>query len=309
MDTTDHWLEAKDQHQIRVKKWTKQETNPRAIVQISHGMVEHINRYEPFATFLVQHDVFVYGNDHRGHGETGRKNGVMGHLADENGFDLATDDLHRVTTLIKNDFPNTPIFLFGHSMGSFLARRYIQQFSQDIDGIILSGTGHHPGIMNKFARLLAKREMKRANKLGPSMFLNKLTFHSYNKRIDNHQTHFDWLTRDEKHVQDYINDPETGFVPTATFFYDLFIGFDKIYDISRVKKIRKDLPFLFISGEEDPVGNYGKGVREVIKAYKNQGILDIEAQLYEGGRHEMLNEINKEAVYEDIWNWIVNKIE
>jgi alpha-beta hydrolase superfamily lysophospholipase len=307
MTTTDIWLEVEDHQQIRIKKWTNETSYPKAIVQLAHGMAEHIDRYDPFATFLLNHNVFVYGNDHRGHGRTGEKAGMKGHFADTNGFSKATGDLHTITNLIKRDFPDVPILLLGHSMGSFLVRRYIQRYSHDINGIILSGTGSHPGIANSFGKLLAKIEIKRSRPLAPSKFLNRLAFGSYNKRISNNKTEFDWLTRDEKQVQSYLNDPDAGFVPTASFFFDLFTGLDMIHNRAEMENIREDLPVLFISGDQDPVGNYAKGVNKVIDSYKKMGIRDIDSHFYKDGRHEMLNELNKEEVYQDIWNWIKKK--
>lgn len=298
------WVSTSDHTDVYVKKWFKTEVKPKAIVQLSHGMIEHIQRYHDFSTFLLENDIFVYGNDHRGHGKTGGKQGQLGYFSDRNGFTNVMEDIHEITKIIKSEYPKTPLILFGHSMGSFLARHYIQFYSNDIDGLILSGTGFFPTITNISGKALAS--ILPAKK--KSSLMNTLAFGTYNKKIVNKKTNFDWLTRDEEAVTKYIDDPQTGYIPTARFFYDLMDGLDKIHKKNLNKNIRKDLPILLISGEADPVGNYSKGVWKVAKNYHQIGLDNVKTVLFEGARHELLHEINKEEVYSTIYNWVMNKL-
>lgn len=298
------WVSTSDHTDVYVKKWFKTEVKPKAIVQLSHGMIEHIQRYHDFSTFLLENDIFVYGNDHRGHGKTGGQQGQLGYFSDRNGFTNVMEDIHEITKIIKSEYPKTPLILFGHSMGSFLARHYIQFYSNDIDGLILSGTGFFPTITNISGKALAS--ILPAKK--KSSLMNTLAFGTYNKKIVNKKTNFDWLTRDEEAVTKYIDDPQTGYIPTARFFYDLMDGLDKIHKKNLNKNIRKDLPILLISGEADPVGNYSKGVWKVAKIYNQIGLDNVKTVLFEGARHELLHEINKEEVYSTIYNWVMNKL-
>src|SRR5690625_489175 len=298
------WVSTSDHTDVYVKKWFKTEVKPKAIVQLSHGMIEHIQRYHDFSTFLLENDIFVYGNDHRGHGKTGGQQGQLGYFSDRNGFTNVMEDIHEITKIIKSEYPKTPLILFGHSMGSFLARHYIQFYSTDIDGLVLSGTGFFPTITNISGRALAS--ILPAKK--KSSLMNTLAFGTYNKKIVNKKTNFDWLTRHEESVTKYIDDPQTGYIPTARFFYDLMDGLDKIHKKNLNKNIRKDLPILLISGEADPVGNYSKGVWKVAKIYNQIGLDNVKTVLFEGARHELLHEINKEEVYSTIYNWVMNKL-
>jgi alpha-beta hydrolase superfamily lysophospholipase len=294
------WMESKDNVQIYVEKWHDEDKQPKAVIQLAHGMVEHFQRYHHFAQYLLEHDIFIYGNDHRGHGKTGEKQGIMGYLSDKDGFQKTTDDLFAITQQIKQDYPNTPVFLLGHSMGSFLARHYIQEHSEAIEGVILSGTGFYPKATTIFGKALAARLSPRKK----SPLMNKLAFGAFNRKITNPHTPFDWISRDKQIVEAYLQDRFSGYIPTARFFYDLMSGIQSIHNQKQNQNIRKDLPMLFISGDADPVGNYGKGVWKTTSLYKNVGIEKITTTLYEGARHEVLNEINKEEVYQFVEKWI-----
>ncbi|HLR69551.1 alpha/beta hydrolase [Virgibacillus alimentarius] len=300
----DFWIKSHDDESIFVKKWYKEAQQPKAIIQIAHGMVEHIRRYGTFSHFLLNQNIFVYGNDHRGHGQTGEKQGLFGYLSDKEGFTKTALDLYEVTKQIKQDYPNTPIILFGHSMGSFLTRKYIQHQSDAVNGVILSGTGFHYGLRIKTAKALASiLPPKEKSKL-----MNSLVFGTYNKRIAAKKTGFDWLSSDEKAIQEYINDPHTGFIPTARFFYDLMTGLEDIHNKKRNAFIRKDLPMLIISGDADPVGDYSKGVWKTAHLFRQAGLSDITTMLFENGRHELLSEGNKEEVFSAIFKWIQTQL-
>lgn len=295
------WMLMDDDVSVYVKKWYNPSKKPKAIIQLAHGMVEHIERYNDFAEFLVENGFVVYGNDHRGHGKTGEQQGLMGYLADEDGFRKTTNDLFEITKQTKGAYPDTPIFLLGHSMGSFLARNYIQDGSSLIKGVILSGTGFYP----KATSILARRIASVFPPKEKSNVMNALAFFSYNKRVKNPKTNVDWLTRDDAIIQSYVNDPYCGYIPTARFFYDLMDGITTIHNQKRNKAIRSDLPMLIVSGTHDPVGDYGKGVWKTAQLYNDAGLEHVVTMLFEKGRHEALNETNHTEVYAVIRDWIM----
>lgn len=297
---TEFWIESADDVEIYVRKWVNENKQPKAIVQLAHGMMEHIDRYDDFASYLVDNDIFVYGNDHRGHGKTGKKQGLVGYLSDQDGFAKTANDLYKVTKVIKKAYPATPLILFGHSMGSFLVRQYIQSHSDLIDGVILSGTGYFPTYVTKAGSLLARRLPPKEK----SHMMNFLAFGLNNRKVNNKKTEFDWLTRDDKAVQTYIDDPRTGFIPTARFFYDLMEGLQTIHDSKLNQCIQKDLPMLLISGDADPVGDYAKGIWKTARLYEQIGMNHIKVMLFPEARHELLSELNKEEVYQAVDDWI-----
>ncbi|MEC5425346.1 alpha/beta hydrolase [Virgibacillus sp. C22-A2] len=298
------WLKVEDDVEVYIKKWYSSIDKPKAVVQLSHGMAEHIQRYGEFANYLVKQDIFVYGNDHRGHGKTGEQQGLLGYFSQDNGFAKTTNDLHVITKRIKQDHPSTPIFLIGHSMGSFLARSYIQQYSELINGAILSGTGYFPLLKTKAGKYLAGMLPPKEE----SKLMNSLAFGNYNKKIKHKNTGFDWLSREEKAVQKYNDDPQTGFIPTARFFYDLMSGLGIIQDDKLNKDIRKNLPLLLLSGDADPVGDYAKGIWKTAHLYEKAGLEKVTTMLFTEGRHELLHELNKEEVYRAIHDWMERQI-
>ncbi|WP_138418399.1 alpha/beta fold hydrolase [Aquibacillus sediminis] len=304
MEKTSQWLSVEDGHQIFLQRWRNPSTTPTCVVQIAHGMAEHIDRYDAFARFLVNNGMVVYGHDHRGHGKTGEHHGVMGYFSDHSGFEQVTKDVQSVTTQIRNHYSNTPIVLFGHSMGSFLVRRAIQLPDTQIDGVILSGTGYYSRLVTKVAKLVAKLEIYSKGKTSPSPFLHSLSFGSFNKQFKNAVTDYDWLSRDARIVNEYVDDPYTGFIPTTSFFYDLFTGLDTIHRNKEMATIPKQLPLLVISGDKDPVGNGTRGVKKVIDQYYNNNVTNIDVQFYKDARHELLQETNKKEVFNDILEWI-----
>ncbi|WP_228550229.1 alpha/beta hydrolase [Salinibacillus xinjiangensis] len=304
------FLNAEDGTKIITQSWTGNASQkPKALVQIAHGMAEHIQRYDSFARKLVSEDIYVFGNDHRGHGKTGEGQGSLGHFADSNGFEKVVQDLYLLTVKMKAQFPNIPFILFGHSMGSFLARRYVQLFGHEIKGLILSGTGGNPGLMGKIGKMVAKREINKHGKTRPSDTMNKLTFGGYNKKFKPAQTEFDWLTRDKQVIKEYMEDSRCGQVCSAQFYYDLLDGIDVINRRENIEKVPKELPIFLLSGDEDPVGNFKKGVIETYHDYEKAGLINLSCKFYSNARHEILNEINREEVMDDILSWIHNQLQ
>lgn len=292
------WFKTKDYTDLYIKRWSTENAKPKAIIQISHGMAEHIERYDSFATFLTNKGFTVYGNDHRGHGQTGLKQGLLGYFDQNSGFFKVVNDLHQINVHIKEEHPHVPIFLFGHSMGSFIARNFIQQYSHSISGVILSGTGYYPDSITLPGKLLSMLLPSKK----PSKIMNRLAFGNYNKRVTGHKTAYDWISSDELEVEKYLKDPLSGFIPTARFFYDLMSGLNQMQKQNH--SIRKDLSMLFISGSDDPVGNYEKGVWKSVQLYRDVGIKSIDTHLFKGARHEVLNDSVKEEAHSVIYNWI-----
>ncbi len=305
MERTQFYFYASDGTRINAYRWdNNDQVHIQGVVQIAHGMAEHILRYEEFCTFLSNNGFIVYGNDHRGHGGTIKAPDDKGFFAESNGFEKVVADMKQLTSIIEEEQPDIPIFLFGHSMGSFLARRYIQLYGNEIEGVILSGTGGRKGILGKAGLLLAKWERKRKGPRTPSTLLDKLSFGNFNKNFSPTRTEFDFLTRDTEIVDTYINDPKCGFICTTGFYIDLLEGIERIHQEDELEKTPKTLPVFFISGDQDPVGANGIDVETVYEMYLEHGYEYVSFKLYENARHELLNEFNKEEVYEDILRWI-----
>ncbi len=272
---------------IHAYKWLPEKTNPKAVVQISHGMVEHAGRYEEFAEKLVNSNYAVFANDHRGHGKTADSEEDLGHLSDEKGWKLTVEDMYRLTNIAKEKFSEVPLFIFGHSMGSFLTRDYISKYGKDTEGVILSGTGGDPKLMAKIGSLIAKVQMLFSGKKSKSEFLNNLIFDEYNSNFKPNRTDFDWLSRDDSEVDEYIEDPLCGFVPSAKFFQDLFKGLEKIHSRENIKNTPKNLLIYLISGSDDPVGGFQEGVKEVYDLYQETNHENVSVKFYKNARHEL----------------------
>ncbi len=300
-------FETPDREKIFVYKWLP-DNEIKAVVQIAHGMAEHARRYEEFAKFLTDNSIAVYANDHRGHGNTAGDLDKLGYFADKNGWELVLKDMNRLTHIIKQEHPDKPIFLLGHSMGSLFARAYMVKYPNEISGVILSGTSGEGGLLVSLGKTIAKLQGTFTHPKKQSQLLNDMTFKDYNKAFKPAKTDFDWLSRDEKVVQDYINDPYCGQVVSNRFYYDMLSLIQFINKDSSYTNAPKDMPVLMFSGENDPVGNFGKGVKKVYNKYKKAGVKDITLKLYPEGRHEMLNETNRSEVYNDVLQWINSKI-
>ncbi len=309
MKSVDFKLTSEDGKKIHVYSWgIEKNNNPRAVVQIAHGMAEHGKRYGDFAQALVNNGYMVYANDHRGHGKTAGTIEKLGYFADKNGWDLVVKDVYLLTQTIKSKHPDLPVFLFGHSMGSFLARDYISLFGKEIKGVILSGTSGDPGFLANIGTWLTKLECFLKGKKAKSPLMNKLSFGSLNNAFKPVRTDFDWLSQDNEEVDKYINDPFCGTVFTSGFFNDLLQGIKNIHKPDIIQAIEKDLPIYIFSGEKDPVGKNTKGVLEVVKEYQKAGIKDVTHKFYMNGRHEMLNELDREKVIKDVIQWLDDHI-
>lgn len=295
-----------DETEIFAMKWLPEEPQkPRAAVQIAHGYAEHIRRYAGFAGKLAEAGIVVYGNDHRGHGKTNRNVGEAICFADEAGFDKVVADMRALTEIIQTENPDILLFLFGHSMGSMLTRRYIQLYGDDLAGAILSGSGVFSNALLKVGTVVAASEIKRNGRAHPSLLLDKLVFQNFNRGFKPARTDLDWLSRDPMEVDKFLADPLRGKIGSAGYFHDFFSGLLAMNDAANIRSIPKDLSLHFISGTADPVGGKaGKGIVQTCKAYQQAGLQDVSYKLYEGARHELLNELNKDEVAQDVTEWI-----
>lgn len=302
-----HSFKSHDNTEIVYFKHTP-ETEAKAILIITHGMAEHAQRYDDFAHFLNQNAYIVYAHDQRGHGKTAGSIENLGFFANENGWQKVSDDLGKLVKLAKNENPNLPIFLLGHSMGSFVTRTYIIENSNEINGAVFSGTAGSAGLLGKVGLLLTNIIMLFNKKNTASPLLDKLSFGDFNKAFKPNRTKFDWLSRDEKQVDKYVEDPYCGTVFSVSFFKDMMLGLELVNKNETANKVRKDLPIYLFSGDNDPVSKNGKQVKDVFEMYKNTKISDISIKLYEDARHETLNEINNKEVYNDVLIWLNSKI-
>lgn len=297
-------FKGKDDLEIFVYKWIPDvEVQVMGVVQLAHGMAETAARYEDFASNLTENGFIVYANDHRGHGKTAGKVDVLGDLG-KDGFNSMIEDMHRLNDFIKEENMTLPIFLFGHSMGSFLTQRYICLYGSELKGAILTGTCGNQGIIVDIGRIASKVEIIRKERNVKSINLNKLIFGANNNSFKPNRTFFDWLSRDKKEVDKYIDDPYCGTVFTAGFFSDFLCGLKGAAEVEEIKNIPSDLPIYIFGGDKDPVGRNGKGVLKLVKTYEKHGIKDLTYRLYKDGRHEMLHETNKEEVIADTIKWI-----
>jgi len=288
---------------IHVKTWLVE--NPKAILQITHGMSEYIERYDAFAKFLNSNGIAVVGHDHIGHGQSANPKDY-GYFGEKDGWLCFAADVEKMFEITKAEYPNTPYFLMGHSMGSFVARAWFSKHCKDIDGIIFMGTaGSNPALGLGKALVSTIRAFKGSRH--HSRTVTAVAFGTYNDHIPNYKTYNDWLTRDQAVVDEYVKDPSCGFVFTLAGYADLFNLLSYINSNQWYKDIPKDIPILLIAGDDDPVGSYGKGPTEVAAKLEEAGCEDVSLLLYEGMRHEILNEFGKEAVMEDLKRFILDE--
>ena len=281
---------------------------PKAILQIIHGMVEFIDRYEGFAEFLCSKGYIVTGDDHIGHGGSVNSEEDWGYFHEKDGNKVLEDDVHKLTLITKDKFPGLPYFLLGHSMGSFYARQYIADYGDELDAAIIMGTGHQNAATCRAGMAICKSIAAFKGWRYRSNFVNNMACGSYNKEFEPARTRADWLTKDEKIVDWYCNEPRCSFVFTLNGFYNMFKGMARLSDKELLNKIPKDLPLLFVSGEKDPVGEDGKTVKVAYQSVVDAGVKNVNMKLYPNDRHEILNELDKQQVYEDLYAWLESKI-
>ncbi len=304
MEKIEKTIKGFDDYRVVMSIW-EPDCAPKGIVQIFHGMVEHIDRYEDFAKYLNSKGYIVAGDDHRGHGRTAGVD-YLGKVPFGHTYFDTIDDEKVITSYLKERYGDLPLFVFAHSYGSFLGQGYIQQNSHNIDGCILSGSGNMSGIEPKIGRLVANIQHKLYGKDKTAEFIKNMTFGAYEKPFKKEKRQNAWLNRDAGECEKYNSDKYCNYTMSLGFYKNFFDGLCRIYKPERLAGIDKRLPIFIISGDKDPVGKMGKSVSKLYDMYNQLGIEDVKIKLYENARHEIVNEINKDEVYADVLEWLDN---
>jgi alpha-beta hydrolase superfamily lysophospholipase len=297
-------LQAPDGVSLFVHRWLP-EAPPKAIVQIVHGWAEHAARYARVAEALCCHGYGVYADDHRGHGRTAQAPADLGFFAERDGWNKCVQDLWQLNTQIASNHPGTPIVIFGHSLGSFLVQQFISEHGDAVAGAVLSASNGKPAAIVPLVSQLARLERLRVGPRGQSALLQKLFFGSLNKPFEPARTPFDWLSRDTVEVDKYIADPLCGFDSKVQLFIDVIGGLQEVATPSRQARIPKKLPIYIFSGSSDPVG---RNLHQLLEAYCAAGLEEVKYKSYPEGRHESLNEINRDEVTRDLIAWLEHHV-
>lgn len=293
--------------QIHAIEWIP-EGKVRGILQIAHGMVEFIDRYDPFASFMASKGFYVVGNDHLGHGKSVTDASELGYFAKHDGNFCVIGDMQQLREDTRKKYPEVPYFILGHSMGSFLTRQFIEKHGEGLAGAIVMGTAYQPAATLDLAIGLTSVFQQSMGGHYRSQTINNMALGSYNASFEPGRTKNDWLTRDEAIVDAYVANPLNQFVFTVNGYYNLFRGLRYSERQVNLDKIPKDLPILVVSGANDPVGEFGKGPRLVAESFMKTGIQDVTLKLYPDDRHEILNELDRETVYQDLLAWIEKRM-
>lgn len=289
--------------QIFSRSWVA-DTEPKAVIVLAHGMAEHSGRYDHFARFLCENGFAVYMNDHAGHGRSAQ---IKGHFADKNGWEHVVSDLNALMDQAVERHPGLPVFLMGHSMGSFLSRSFIVRYGERLSGCIICGTmGKNPGV--PVGKAVAAAQIRLMGPRSRGDRISKLSAVGYNKRIENPVNGSAWLSTDDTVCKAFEADPLSNFPFTAAGYRDLFTGLSEISSLEWAQRVPKKLPVFLIAGDQDPVGNYGEGPKQVADWLRAAGVSNIQLKLYPGMRHEVLNEVGKEEVYQDVLVWLEEHI-
>ena len=299
--------------QIRSLLWEPEKssgTSPAGIVQIVHGMAEHVERYDEFARYLACRGFIVCANDHVGHGKSVSDEGEWGCLPVEGGKDILIADVHELRKTVASRYARqTPYIMFGHSMGSFIVRACLARQADGLAAAIICGTGQQPLLLSKLGNFFARRIAASKGEDHKSTFLDGLGAGAFAKKIENPRTQFDWISTDEAVVDAYIADEACGVMFSAGGYATLTDLTGEVVGVAAAQAVPKELPVLFVAGALDPVGDNGKGVEAAAEQFRRAGVRSVEVKLYEGMRHEILNEPGKAEVYADIATWIDRKIE
>ena len=295
------WLDANDRSGLFVNQWLPAGT-PKAIVLLAHGMAEHSGRYSLLGKTLNDAGFGLYAHDQRGHGKTAEQ-GTLGYFADNDGWCAVVSDVASLAQHIGQAHPGVPIFLLGHSMGSYIAQAYLMHHSASLQGAILSASNFQPVALYRAASLIARFERLRQGPKGRSALIEWLSFGSFNKAFKPNRTPYDWLSRDPAQVDAYASDPLCGFRCTNQLWIDLLGGLQQISKASNLAQIDPGLPLLIMGGECDPVSE-GKRLTDLAKALRDAGNRQLQLNLYPQARHELFNETNRDAVMADVIAWL-----
>lgn len=304
MNKKEFYFSSKDGiHQIHTICW-QPESSVIGVLQLVHGMIEYIDRYDIWARYMTAQGFLVIGHDHLGHGQSVNGPEEFGYFPKADGNECLIGDIHRIRVATQKRYPNVPYFIMGHSMGSFLTRQYLMMHGEGLAGAIIMGTGSQPGIVLSAGKIVCKLIACIKGWRHRSKLMEAMAFSSYNKKIKSKRTPKDWLSVNEENVDNYIADPFCSFSFTMAGYYQMFRGIQYIQKCKHIRQIPKDLPLFFVAGACDPVGHYGKDVEHVADSYVKAGVKDVMVTLYDQARHELLNEHNRDQVTEDMWNWI-----
>ena len=295
-------------HKIHAIQWIPEVKAPVCIMQIVHGMAEYIDRYDEFARYMADKGILVVGDDHLGHGKSVAPGEPYGYFCKEDAPTVLVRDEHRLKKIMQKRYEGVPYIILGHSMGSFITRNYLLRYGAGIDGVIIVGTGMQPKVVLRFGIALSSLVGALLGEKHVSRFIDKMSFGVYNKRIASPKTSFDWLSRNEDNVRRYLDDPMCGFIFTANGFQTLFKLIYNLHDEAKLKQMPKNLPVFFLAGEDDPVGNYGRDVKQVCESFKELGMENVQMKLYPKDRHEILNEVDREDIYGDIYRWVLQRV-
>lgn len=314
MKKTDFYFDSRDGvNKIHAVRYEPEETvlkdgKPIAVLQIVHGMAEHVERYEETAKFFTERGFVVTGEDHLGHGGSVAEGGTFGYFCEQDPATVVVRDVHRLKKMTQALYPGVPYFILGHSLGSFMVRNYICRYGTGIQGAILMGTGQNSAVHTALGKALAAEQKCFGGDKRKSPVLHNLVFGNANKRIANPKTENDWLNGNEANIAKYNADEHCGFMFTVNGFATLFELIARATKAENLEKIPKDLPVVFVSGDQDPIGNYGEGVKATYDALEDAGLEHLVLKLYEGSRHEILNEENGREVMQDLYQWMCAKI-
>jgi len=295
------WLDTSDHNRLYVNAWLPV-TGPRAVVVVSHGMAEHSGRYDRLGAALAEAGFALYAHDQRGHGRTAA-HGVLGHYADQDGWNKVVGDLAILQACATQRHPGAPVFVLGHSMGSYIAQAYLLHHSASVQGAVLSGSNFQPVSLYRSAAVVARMERWRQGPTGRSGLIEYLSFGSFNNKFKPVRTPFDWLSRDPEEVDKYVRDPLCGFRCTNQFWLDMLGGLQQISKTSNLSQIDKSLPILIMGGECDPVSE-GKRLKDLADALTGTDHQSVTLKIYPQARHEVFNETHREEVARDLLAWL-----
>lgn len=302
----DFWYDSKGAGKIHGCRWTP-EGEIKAVLQIVHGIAEFVERYDAFAEYLNAQGILVVAEDHMGHGQSINGEGIQGYF--HGGWFTAAADTYQLLQDTQKEFPELPYILFGHSMGSFLARTILCQYPDSgISAAIICGTAWQPAFAMPALIKVIDGICRKNGETLPNEKLQGLVFGGYNKKVEHPRTPYDWLTRDAKIVDAYVAHPLCGFTASAGLLREMMRGIHYIEQPINLDAMKKDLPVFFIAGGDDPVGSYGKGIHRCVEEFKKAGMTDVSCRIYPLCRHEILNEINREEIFQDVYRWISQKV-
>lgn len=305
----DFYFDSRDgQHKLHAIRWIPETEKPVCILQIVHGMTEYVDRYDEFARYMAERGILVVGDDHLGHGKSVREGEPRGYFCKHDAPTVLVRDEHRLKKLMQKKYTDVPYIMLGHSMGSFITRNYLIKYGKGIDGVIIMGTGMQPKSVLLSGIALSTIQGIIFGGDHVCKFIDKVSFGSYNERIELGKDPGNWLSKNEENLAKYAGDPLCNFTFTANGFQTLFRLIYNLHDREKLKKMPANLPVIFLSGKEDPVGDYGKAVEQVYRSFREIGMENVQIKLYPNDRHEILNELDREDVFGDIYRWILQRV-